>query len=270
MFSSGLTTLDAVLFGGYPAGIVELYGETGTGATSLCAAAIRCAARTGRPCIYVYVLPIDKARLVQLGVPKETPVLHCPDWESMRTAVTRIMGDVRGVLVVIDGLSALETAAETAVDLTDEAPMEEAGNKYRMIRDIADVARDTVSTVLVTSEARAMLYRRGIRSALSGVNAYTTTQIRLTLVATRLEYEKLHHKKIEAEVTRSKTIPPGGKCFLYLFGDRGFDPYHDLLKFMVSTGAATRKGSYWILDTGERLGPGYELAAKQLEEQCGK
>ena len=268
MFSSGLPTLDALLLGGYTAGIVELYGETGAGVTSLCAAAIKCAARTGRPCLFVHVTPIDKQRLLQLGVPPNIPVLQCTDWETTQTVIVRAMQRMHGVLTVIDGFSAIETQAELATDLMEEAPRSESGNKYRLIRDLAEVARGTNSTVLVTSEARAVLGRRGIRSAMSGVNDYVTTQLKLTQVEVRLEYEKLHHKKVRVDVTRSKTIPPGGSSHLYLFGKTGFDPYFDMLKYMIRTGAATRKGTYWILDTGERLGPGYETAAKQLEEQC--
>lgn len=268
MYSSGLVTLDALLLGGYPPGITEVFGETGTGGTSLCAAAMKCAARAERPCLFIHVTPVDKQRLLHLGVPRTTPVLHCVDWETTQAAVLGIMRNMRGVLVVLDGFSAMETYAELSTPLTEDAPRNEAGNKYRLIRDLAEVARETGSTVLAVSEARAVLGRRGIRSAMSGVNAYITLQLKLTQLETRLEYEKLHHKKIQVDVTRSKTIPPGGTSHLYLFGDRGFDPYFDMLKFFVRTGAAVRKGSYWILDTGERLGPGYETAARQLEDQC--
>ncbi len=269
MPNSGLASIDNQL-GGLPAGIIDLYGDAGTGRSAFGAAALAQACREGRPALLISSVPLDTNRMQVLGVPADLPVVFPETWYEAGRVLEIFLRDTREATVVFDTATGLESASEEGAPLTEEPKHLERWLEINStLRNISFGTISRKSCLILINEARAIMgTRTKLRSAMSSADfTRFAARIQLSVAESVAEYGVLAYKKINYTVERSRALPPGTMTQLHLFSSTGFDRHYDMLKWACATGAAVRKGTYWIMQDGTRLGPGFEVATQQLREK---
>lgn len=271
MKSTGVPTIDAILSGGLPDGLVDVYGEAGSGRSAFGACLLKQAAYEGRAALLVSTTPLEKDRLLSLGVPKDTLVATVDSWFSLGNTFGRVLEEVPNFLLVVDTASALEDVLNrdrALQDLDMNLLSEERGEC--LVR-MANAAKKYDGTVVLINEARARLGSRSIRSALSSSarhDGLLSAKLKFQVVETKTAYGALAFKKVRVSVERSRFSPPGREAVVHLFANAGIDKWIEYLKQQVLDGRLTpRGGSYWMTGSGDFIGPGLARAAEQLREK---
>ena len=266
MKSTGIDSVDELLSGGLPDGIVDIYGEPSSGKSAFGACLIKQAASEGRPVVLVHTTPLDKDRYLELAVPGDTTLATAPDWKTLGDVFSEVIRNTENLLLVVDSASALEASVNTERSLSKISYADNRAECLEALENLSNACAETNATVVLISEARAVLGRiNKIRSAL-GMDTHLTARLYFKIAETKSAYGKVAYRKVDITVERNKSAPPGKKTQIHIFSKDGIDKYLELLKYLISTRKIVQKGAYWVTRSGSLLGPGYEKASEQLKE----
>ena len=266
MKSTGVVSLDEVLSGGLPVGVVDIYGEPSSGKTTFGACLIKQAASEDRPVVLVHTTPLDKDRYLELGVPADTTIATAPDWKTLGDVFSELILSTENLLVIVDSASALESSSNVALPLHRINHFDNKSECLEALRKLDKACTETNGTVVLISENRAVLGRiNKLRSAL-GTDVCLTARLNFKVAEVKSAYGKVAYRKVNVTVERNRCSPPGKVVQLHVFSEGGIDTYLELLKHLIATKKVTQKGAYWVTKSGSLLGPGYEKASAQLKE----
>lgn len=266
MKSTGIDSVDELLSGGLPVGVVDIYGEPSSGKSAFGACLLKQAASEGRPAILIHTTPLDKDRYLELGVPGDTTIATVPDWKTLGSVFSVVIRQTENLLIVVDSASALEASANVSRALNRINYADNKTETQETIDLLGDACDETGGTVVLVSEARAVMGRiNKVRSALN-TDMGVTAKLSFKVAETKSAYGKVAYRKIDVLVERNRDAVPGKKTQLHVFSDAGIDRYLELLKYLISTKKVMSKGAYWVTKAGTLLGPGYERASQQLKE----
>lgn len=267
MISTGIPTVDIILRGGLHSGVIDLYGESGTGRTAFGASLFRQASLEGRPSLLVCAGYLEKEFLSSAGVPSTQPVMTVNSWLELGRVLPEILVRMGSLLVVLDSATALEGSVDAQLTTAEVTLREQACIRADALKAIRTAAKASDGVVVLVSEGRACIGSAGIRSAL-GVSCaeYIDTALKFSQIESHVEYGRLAYKRVAISVVRNKHAPPTGEAVVHVFPD-GIHKHYEQLKLLIQTKKVESRGSYWVFPkTGIMLGPGYDKAAKQLEE----
>lgn len=261
---TGLAGIDHFM-GGLPAGIVDIYGDAGVGKTALAAQLLAQAGRDDRPALLVCSQLPDVERMRALGVPDDLPVYLPDSWAQMCFVLVRILRNTKGCLVVVDSSAGLETTLETGERLGTVDQRARRVEIEEVLLALSWAALSGGSTVVLLSELRDVQRTRRTGSSLRQFDRRRfTARIELQQLKYVAAYGRMHHKVIQWRTLHSRVGQPGATYRLHLFDETGFDRHFEMLRCWTATGQVTRRGGMLELETGVRLGPGYERATQQL------
>ena len=264
----GIASLDALLCGGLPCGVVDLCGPESSGKTALGASLITEAQRLGRPALLVSTTELDVPRYLAMGLDPDTPIaMNVDTWRELGILLRTAFNHVPDLLAVVDCASVLESTVNYGglVGADDnKAAYNEIVNAIEGLQLIAE--RNNCTAVLINEVRDRMDFRGQVRSALGVAMHTVTAQLTISRVITVSLYGRIAYKKTTVKLTRSNSAPPNGICTIHVFPLTGVDKWYELLKYYIECGIAVPKGSYWVLDDGTQIGPGFTKATKQLRE----
>lgn len=258
--ATGIPALDAALGGGIPVGLCEIFGDEHDAHVALALLALR--RSDGAKFFAPSMLPSD----FEKKVAGQCGVVHAGTYEAAVAAVSRAIELLPCCTVAVLS-SQIEAEQERAADLGEADMYARYCTVRQLLYDLRNLAIRNDALVILLSESRDAMRGGGrIRSSLETIAAQVCdTRIRCMTKQVSVMYGQTAFKGVECKVIRSLASPPGGTCTAHFLPDVGFSVGLEHLKWMTAQRTACRKGAYWELQTGERLGPGWLTAARQLE-----
>lgn len=268
-FPTGVFQLDSDLYGGIPAGLVELVGEDGSGKTSLAVSLIKEARIRNLHCAYLSMQGSpDTSYFETAGRTDVVSVVPKTGEGAFEAAMVCLRRGVK--VVVIDSIANVRPHCEERLPLGDREPL-----AYRMIYHglwrIREEALRLDATVVLLNEVRADMHRRGRTKSAYDRVLTDLADLRVTLQRDKFhaEYGEVAWIRIRMLITQSALSPTGRVSFAHLFGKRGVDRNYELLKGLIASGLAWQRGAYFEV-VGDTIGPGYARAAEMVGDRYSR
>jgi len=265
-FRTGVTQLDCQIHGGLPAGIVELFGEAGSGKTALALSVAREAHLKGLPCALIHMQggAPDTMHVRMAGCADIAVSVPTFGEAALETASSCLWSGFR--VIILDSLTNVRPRSEDSLPVGEREP-QAARLIYHGLSVLKELAYSADSILICTNEVRARLDRRGVQSAYERVMpALTDMRLRLDRSELHTEYGELDYVKSKVRIVQANLSRVGIEAEFYTFGVRGLDRDHELLRELIATNLYCRVGAYWEGPLG-RLGPGFDRATIQVAAQ---
>jgi recombination protein RecA len=265
-FSSGCSSLDVALGGGWPRGrILEVFGPESSGKTTLCLHAIAEMHKLGERAAFIdleHALDMNYARA--LGVQDDLFILSQPDSAEQGLDIVETLVRSRAVgLIVIDSVAALVPRAEIEGEMGDQQMGLAARLMGKAMRKLAGIAAKSDCSIIFINQIRMKIgVMFGNPETTTGGNAlkfFASQRVEVRRkggikegAGDNAEYVA---NETRAKVVKNKVSPPFKEAtFLIRYGE-GIDSYTDMLRVAVSKGIVTQAGS-WYSFGDQRLGQG--------------
>lgn len=269
---TGCLSLDAAIgIGGYPVGrIVEVFGPESSGKTTLTLHAIANVQADGGIAAFIdaeHALDLGYAQA--LGVVTDDLLFSQPDNGEMALSIAEHLVDSGSVsLVVIDSVAALTPKAEIEGEMGAYHLGVHARLMSQALRKLAGVCSKKECTVIFINQIR---HKIGV---MFGSPETTTGGNALKFYASvRLDIRRREQKKdgadeavgnrTEVKVVKNKMAPPFQECEFDIIWGKGIDRVADIVALGVRHGVIEKSGA-WLSYDGERLGQGFNNAAKNI------
>lgn len=272
-YQTGIQQLDSALSGGFPPGVSEVFGEDSSGKSTLCFSVLREASLRGLPISLIQSdgYP-DFEYLNSCGVENCITVVPTHLESAFFAAQRLLKADVK--VIVIDTLTNLECSMDFEnLQVGERVKYAKSEAVINGLELLGELARDRKALILTTNELRTpigSLNPKPTSALFKVMKKLASTRIQTFRESTRNEYGELYYAKIKFVIKRSVKSPPSAEAWGFLFNGKGFDPGFELLRHLLYTGKIITAGSYFRLPDGSTIGPGYEVAAKQINEQLTK
>ena len=269
-FRTGVQQLDTALLGGIPVGVCEVFGEDASGKSTLCFSLMREASLAGLPfsLIHSECFP-DKDYIKNCGVDECLSIIPVHLEAAFKATRSLLNNGVK--LIVIDSLTGFECREDFYnQNVGERARFAKSRSVLEGLGELYELAKIKKSLIVVTNQLRTPIGSVNPKptSALHRViGQVTNTRIRTYKEQVRNEYGELAYARIRFHVKKSLKSPPNREAWGFLFNQRGFDPGFETLRDLLSRGIAVSAGAYFRLLDGSTLGPGYDQAAKQINDR---
>ncbi len=252
-------SLDIALGGGYPYGLVELWGQESVGKTALLGHAMVAAQQAGRDVAlicteyldipYFQVIGVDASRLFVVR-PFEDNLIG-PGLEEFALGFTSVPGNV----LIIDSLTATRKLIQEDTEWN------------AMALDLVDTlahSSDPSSLTLVSSQVRTKYFQGRPTARMRSASSRLLDMFSASLELSRSGVQESEYT-LCIDVKANVLARPGRYIEVPATKGGGVKVEQDLLDRLVDIGSLERAGNYWHVDTAT-LGPGYRQAAVQLHE----
>lgn len=271
--SSGSLALDVALgIGGFPKGrIIEIFGEDGSGRTTIGLELIAQCQKLGGTCVYVdvdHALSMDYVR--SLGIDMQSFKLAQPDCAEQALDVVDVFGRSNAVdLIVVDTVSALVSKAELEDVIGSDHKADQARIMSQALRKITANINRTGCIVVFINQIRSSLEGALGGFATSGGMAlkfYSSMRLEVTKVNKGLAAEVDHSSlPINIRVVKNKLAPPFKTAACEIRHGVGYDLISELVPLAVACGVITTKNTAYFHD-GKRIGTGSKSVQNLLKD----
>ncbi len=267
-YSTGVFQLDYALDGGFPPGVSEFFGEDASGKSTICLSVMREASIRGLPTALVFTEGIPDASYIKSAGPVECGVsvpVHAEG--GIESAISFIRHGAK--VVVIDTATGLNPSRERDLLVGDRIPYEQKNIVYDGAEILREEATKRGALVLFVNQIRTNLgsIAPGPRSSLHSVlHQFCKVRVRVRRDKTRTEFGKLAYIRSEFKVVKSLVSTPNAIAYGFIFRGIGVNRNFELLRALEALPDVDKAGAYWVFSSGERLGPGFDQATKQISE----
>lgn len=263
--------LDAALgVGGFPRGrIIEVFGEEGSGKTTLALHVVAEAQKQGGNAALVdaeHALDTEYART--LGVDVDRLLISQPDSGEQALGITEKLAESKKLsIVVIDSVAALVPRAELEGEMGDSHVGLQARLMSQAMRKIAGLTNKTNTTMLFINQVREKIgVKFGNPEVTSGGRAlkfYTTIRVRVWSSGQIKDGETKIGHNVGAKTVKNKVAPPFRQVQIPLIYGQGFSREDELIELGKDAGIIELAGA-WYSYGDERLGQGMTNARQFL------
>ena len=250
--------------------MIEVFGDEGTGKSSLCLTMIANAQALGILCAYgdmEHTLDPIYARAV--GVDLSKLYLYQPQsgTQCLQIAETLLKSGLFG-LIIIDSVAALTTQAELEGEIGDA----HVGEKARLMSQ----AISSMNTYLSTGSQCTLVFTNQIRDKIGvtfgsskttpggrALKFYASTRIELYRAGILKENDVAYGQKVHATVVKNKLFPPFRHAEFDLVYGRGIDYVADLFDLCCGRGFVEAKSAWYAVEN-KPLGQGRLNAVEHL------
>lgn len=255
--STGSLILDQALgVGGLPYGrIVEIFGETSTGKTTICLHTIANVQKQGGLCaILDSEHALDIALAKKLGVDVDNLLISQPNSGEECLNIAETLIQTKKVnCIVIDSVAALTPQAEIDGVMGEQTIGKHAKLMSQALRKVTGIAQKSNTLLIMTNQVRSKVgVYFGSPIVTTGGKAlpfYST--IRLEVKRKKVEYGKTkipvgHHLSIK--VVKNKVAVPFRVAETFLEYGIGFDQLNELFDLCLAKKIITARGPNYYLD----------------------
>lgn len=265
--STGSLFMDKILDGGYPMGrIVEIYGDPGSGKTTLCLHAIANAQKKypDKKCLFVdteHALSLKYAE--SIGCNLGDILLSQPDYaEQGFDVIKSVMETEKISVVVLDSVACLSPKSEIDGDIGDANIAKVARLMSQALRILTPIAEKTNTLLIFTNQIRekvGVIY--GNPQTTTGGNSlrfYASLRLELKKgIVNRDDDKEAVSGVTKVKVVKSKISYPLKEAEVLIKYGKGIDIVNDIYLTLLETGKITREGSWYYFD-GTKIGQGLE------------
>lgn len=272
---TGILPLDVALgIGGLPRGrIIEVFGNEGTGKTTVALHAIAQAQKAGGLAAFIDAEhALDPRLAAALGVNVEELYLAQPDSGEQALYILETLVRSGAVdIVVVDSVAALTPQAEIDGNIGDsQVGLQARLMSYGLRRLTASISRSKCCVVFI-NQLRATIstgYSRGPSETTTGGRAlkfYTSVRIEVRRGKPILKGEEAIGHELFIKVVKNKQAPPFRTGHASLIYGQGVPRTMSVIDMALDGNVVKRKGS-WMTYKGETLAQGKEKLGSYLDE----
>lgn len=264
VFSTHSLNLDRALgVGGIPKGrISEIYGNEGSGKTTLCTHLVAEAQKKGDLCAYIDMEnAVDVSNFKALGVDVDEMILCQPSSGEEALSIVESLLDSKDVgLIVVDSVASLITQAELDGELVDSTIGLQARMMSKFMRRTSSSIRKSGCALVFINQLRANIGGYGAQPANTttggkALKFYASTRIEISRTGPLKEGEQIVGQVVKAKVLKNKVASPYKECEFYLIYGKGISQERELLELATKEGLISKGGSWltYVSDTGEEI-----------------
>jgi recombination protein RecA len=261
--SSGIYALDYILGGGLPVGkVIELFGDEGSGKTTVALHAIAKAQKLGGIAAFIDLengLNIDYAQT--LGVDIDSLMVSQPEsGNSAMEVVMKIMeqkADIKELeskplVIVVDSAAALVTLDEQKGDVGDTQVSPVARLLSTVLRRMVTTVRKTGTILIFTNQMRDDIgswYKTSSSTGGRALKFYSTIRIELSITKKITTSDKVViGQMVRAKTVKNRTFPPYKEAELKVIYGQGVDNIASIVSLAIKHGIVTAKGAFYSYD----------------------
>jgi recombination protein RecA len=275
VISTGLYSLDlATGVGGLPRGrIVEIYGQPGSGKTTLALNVVREAQKAGGKAAYIDMEnAVDVAFAKEkIGVDVEDLLFSQPNGgeEALQLLETYILSGLVDV-VVVDSVATLLPTAEAEGDIGSTTIGLQARLMSSALRKIGPAVKKSNTLVIFINQTRQKIggspySNPNVTSGGVALQFYCGMRVEMARIAWVKDGDVVTGSKIKAKITKSKVSPPFKQAEFILSFKKGLWKEYDLFNTAVKYGILEKDGNTYMYGK-EKLGVGVNQSCKELED----
>lgn len=275
---TGSISLDlAIGVGGYPRGrIVEIYGQEGSGKTTIALHAIAQAQKMGGVAAFVDAEhALDPIYAKNLGVDVSSLLISQPDdGEQALEIVDTLVRSNAVDLIVVDSVAALVPRAELQGSMGELQVGLQARLMSQALRKLAGSVSKSKAIVIFINQVRMQIgITFGNPETTTGGRAlkfYASVRLDVHRGSPIREGKDVIGHELRVKVVKNKVAPPFREALIDLIYGHGIVRENELFNVGLSLGLIVRKGSWmsYIKENGEEisLGQGKNNAVEFLKE----
>ncbi len=270
---TGSLSLDIALgAGGIPRGLItEIYGNEGSGKTTLSYHLIASTQRAGGTAAYIDAEQrMDPAYAKAVGVDLDSLLISQPQTGEQAMDIADILVRSGGLdLFVLDSVAALVPKAELEGEMGDSHMGLQARLMSKALRKVAHSIRQSNTAGVFLNQIREKIGivfgNPEITPGGRALKFWASVRIALRRVETVKKAGQIIGGRTRAKITKNSVAPPFRQAEFDIIYGTGISRGSDLLDLGVETGIITKSGAFFSF--GEtRLGQGRENARLFIEE----
>ncbi len=270
---TGSVSLDMALgVGGIPRGLVtEIYGNAGSGKTTLAYHLIAQAQQRGGTAAYIDAEQrMDPSYAKALGVDTEALLISQPQTGEQAMDIADILVRSGGLdIFVVDSVAALVPKAELEGEMADSHMGLQARLMSKALRKVAYSIRQSNTVGIFLNQIRekigVMFGNPEITPGGRALKFWSSVRIELRRIESLKRGTEIVGNRTRAKVTKNSVAPPFRQAEFDIMYGRGISRSGDILDKGAEYGLLTKSGAFYTYgDT--KLGQGRENARAFLEE----
>lgn len=270
---TGSLALDIALgVGGVPRGrMIEIYGNEGSGKTTLCLSIVAQAQKAGGVAAFIDAEhALDPAWSEKVGVDVDNLYISQPDTGEQGLEIVDLLVRSGAVdVIVVDSVAALAPRAELEGDMGDAHVGLQARLMSQAMRKLRGVINKTNTCLIFTNQIREKVgVMFGNPETTPGGRAlkfYSSVRIEMRHGSSIKDGQDIVGNQMRASIRKNKVAPPFKQAEFDIMFNEGISQEGNLLDVGVEQKLIQKSGS-WLSYGSERLGQGRENAKKYLKE----
>ena len=270
---TGALALDIALgIGGVPRGrMIEIYGNEGSGKTTLSLSIVAQAQKTGGIAAFIDAEhALDPAWAARIGVDVENLYISQPDTGEQGLEIVDVLVRSGAVdVIVVDSVAALAPRAELEGDMGDAHVGLQARLMSQAMRKLRGVINRTKTCLIFTNQIREKIgVMFGNPETTPGGRAlkfYSSVRIETRRGASIKDGQEIVGNQIRATVRKNKVAPPFRQAEFDIMFNEGISKEGNLIDVAVEHKIIQKSGS-WLSYGSDRLGQGRENAKQYLKD----
>ena len=270
---TGSLALDVALgVGGIPRGrVTEIYGNEGSGKTTLCLSIVAQAQKEGGVAAFIDAEhALDPSWAAKVGVNVEELYISQPDTGEQGLEIVDVLVRSGAVdIIVVDSVAALAPRAELEGDMGDAHVGLQARLMSQAMRKLRGVINKTKTCLIFTNQIREKIgVMFGNPETTPGGRAlkfYSSVRIEMRHGASIKNGQEIVGNQMRASIRKNKVAPPFRQAEFDIMFDEGISIEGNLLDVGVEHNIVQKSGS-WLSYGSERLGQGRENSKQYLKD----
>ena len=270
--STGLPMLDINLgVGGYPLGrIVEIYGQEGTGKTTLALMGILEAQRIGMPCAFIDMEhALDTYYAKRLGIDVETLLFAEPDYGEQALDFVSDCLESGYKFIVFDSIASAVPKAEIEGSVLDNKLGLHARIMSQGLRMLVhNVARQNAVVIFINQLREKIGVMYGNPEVTTGGNSlkfYASIRLDVRRSAEKKQGDKVTGSTSTIRIKKNKLCDKGLPTEIEMIDGQGFDMIGSIIDYAVANGIIIQSGS-WYSYKDSKLGQGKDKVVQLLKD----
>lgn len=263
VISSGILTLDIALgVGGYPRGrIIELFGQEGSGKSTIALEAVAEVQRNGGYAVYIDAEhALDPSYAEVIGVNLSKLYISQPDHAEQALEISETLIRSGAIdIIVIDSVAALVPKAEIEGEIGDQFMALQARLMSQTLRRLnSSISKSKTVAIFVNQVREKVGVLFGNPEVTPGGRAlkfYSTIRIEIRKSDTIKEGDNILGTSVKAKIVKNKVAPPYKEAYFDIIYGKGVSKIGCILDAAVQYGIIKKSGT-WYTYKDERIAQG--------------